>query len=295
MIRPLVSVLFTTYNHARWVEQALDSVLAQSIAGQLEIVWQDDASTDDTRARVEARLQTAPVPVKRLLRRNNRMGRGIPCHMDLVEACDGDFIAVLEGDDQWTHADKLRLQTQALRQHAGIDLCFARARTIVDGGTAPPEPSCIGDLGDSPGVAPLSAVIRGDGGYMHTGSLLLRRAALADAPAWFFEFQPIGDYMMQVLGATRGGALYLPQVLSAYRMQVEGSWSDRMARSAEARANFEVGFIRLLRRMQLHYGAAHKDDFDAILFSHLAALARISVFHDRPLHLLQAATALAAA
>lgn len=295
MTRPLVSVLFTTYNHARWVEQALDSVLAQSIAGQIELVWQDDASTDDTQARVEARLQGSQVPVKRLLRRNNRMGRGIPCHMDLVEACDGDFVAVLEGDDRWDHADKLRLQVQALQQHAGIDLCFARARTIVDGDGPVPGPPFISDLGDSPGVAPLAAVIRGDGGYMHTGSLLVRRQALADAPGWFFEFQPIGDYMMQVLGATRGGALYLPQVLSAYRMQAQGSWSERMARSPDARANFEVGFIRLLRRMQQHYGPAHKDDFDAILFNHLAALARISVFHDRPMHLVQAATALAAA
>lgn len=295
MANPLVSVLLITYNHAPWVEQALASVLAQSIADKIQIVWQDDASTDDTANRVEALLQSSQIPVKRLLRQNNRMGRGVPCHMDLIEACDGEFVAVLEGDDYWTHADKLRVQVHALQQQAGIDLCFARARVVVDGVPAPATDQFLSALGDSPGIAPLSAVIRGDGGYMHTSSLLVRRAALAAAPSWFFEFQPISDYMIQVLGATRGGALYLPQVLSAYRTQVEGSWSQRVTRSPDARANFEVSFIRLLRRMQQHYGAAHKDDFDAILFNHLAMLARISVFQDRPLHLVQAATALLAA
>lgn len=296
MARPRVSVLFTTYNHERWVAQALASVLQQSLAGEVEIVWQDDASTDGTVAVVEALLAGCTIPVTRLLRQNNRMGRGVPCHMDLIEAARGNYLAVLEGDDLWCDPDKLRLQVQALDSQPGIDLCFARARVVADGAAIDaPAQGFLSDLGDAPGVAALSAVIRGDGGYMHTSSLLVRRQALTGAPRWFFEFQPIGDYMIQVLGATRGGALYLPQVLSHYRTQVGGSWSERVAQSPDARAAFEVGFIRLLRRMQQHYGPAHKDDFDAILFNHLAALTRISVFHDRPVPLVQAATALLAA
>lgn len=295
MARPLVSVVFITYNHAPWVAQALASVLGQTLADRIELVWQDDASTDDTVAQVEALLQGSAVPVKRLVRRANRMSRGVPCHLDLIEACDGEFVAMLEGDDHWTDADKLRVQCDALRQHPGIDLCCSRATVVTDGPAPPDAPAHVGDLGEQAGVAPLSAVIRGDGGFMHTSSLLVRREVLAAAPAWYFEAQPVGDYMIQVLGATRGGALYLPRTMSAYRMMATGSWSQQVARSTEARAAFEVGFIRLLRRMQQHYGPAHKADFDAILVNHLCALVRLSVPNDRPVALVQAASALLAA
>lgn len=296
MARPLISVLFTTYNHEPFVAQALASVLEQTAIGQAELVWHDDASTDGTVARVEQLLQGTTLPCRRILRRNNRLGRGVPWHMDVIEACEGETIAYLEGDDAWCSPDKLQLQTEALQRNPGIDLCFARARVLPAGEqAAATPPQFLSDLGNEPGLASLGTVIRGDGGFMHTSSLLVRTRALADAPRWFFEHQPVGDYLFQVLGATRGGALYLPQVLSLYRSDVGGSWSERMQRSPDARAAFEVAFIRLLRRMQQHYGEAHKADFDVILFNHLAALARISVFQDRPVALVQAATALLAA
>src|SRR5262249_10766879 len=50
MIAPFVTVLITTYNYGRFIEQAIESVLSQEYPGdRVQIVVVDDGSTDDTR------------------------------------------------------------------------------------------------------------------------------------------------------------------------------------------------------------------------------------------------------
>ena len=49
MSEPLLSVLFITYNHERYLRQSLDSVLMQETDFDFEIVVGEDCSTDSTR------------------------------------------------------------------------------------------------------------------------------------------------------------------------------------------------------------------------------------------------------
>ena len=54
--KPMISVVVTTYNHARYLPDAIDSVLAQDVAAD-EIIVVDDGSSDDP-ASVVARYQS---------------------------------------------------------------------------------------------------------------------------------------------------------------------------------------------------------------------------------------------
>jgi len=88
---PLVSIIMPTFNGARFIRQAVESVLNQSYA-QHELIVVDDGSTDDTRQVLE--------PVMRRLRyvELDHAGSSAARNAGLGHAT-GDFIAFLDSDD----------------------------------------------------------------------------------------------------------------------------------------------------------------------------------------------------
>src|SRR5438034_5677061 len=95
MPRPFVSVLIDTYNHERFIEQAIVTALEQDFpASEREILVVDDGSTDNTPALVEKFR-----PHVRYLRKANG-GQASAFNVGIPEA-RGEIIAFLDGDDWW--------------------------------------------------------------------------------------------------------------------------------------------------------------------------------------------------
>src|SRR5579871_6434531 len=93
--KPLISVLIDTYNYGRYVEEAIESVLAQDFpADEREILVVDDGSTDDTPARV--RKFGGAVTY---LRKSNG-GQASAFNFGLSHA-GGKYVALLDADDYW--------------------------------------------------------------------------------------------------------------------------------------------------------------------------------------------------
>lgn len=95
MSRPFVSVLIDTYNHEKFIEQAIGSVLEQHFApSDYEILVVDDGSTDGS---PEIIKKFAP-RVTHLPKKNGGQGSafnyGIP-------QCRGEIVAFLDADDWW--------------------------------------------------------------------------------------------------------------------------------------------------------------------------------------------------
>lgn len=95
MAAPLISVLINTFNNGSFIEEAIDSALAQDFpAAEREIIVVDDGSTDDTPERVkkyDGRI------------RYFRTKNGDQCSAVTfgVAQAKGDVIALLDGDDVW--------------------------------------------------------------------------------------------------------------------------------------------------------------------------------------------------
>src|SRR5438034_1371789 len=66
-----LSVLLLTYNHERFIGQALSGALAQETDFDYEVVVGEDASTDRTAAVVRALALAHPTKVKAILRERN--------------------------------------------------------------------------------------------------------------------------------------------------------------------------------------------------------------------------------
>lgn len=95
MAKPFITALIDTYNHERFVEQAIRSVLDQDFpADQLEILVVDDGSTDGT-----PEIARKFAPRVRLIRKANG-GQGSAFNAGIPEA-RGEIVAFLDGDDWW--------------------------------------------------------------------------------------------------------------------------------------------------------------------------------------------------
>jgi len=121
---PRVSVVVNTYNHERFIAQALLSVLDQNFpADQMEIIVVDDGSTDSTPQIIETFL-----PRIHYIRKENG-GQVSAFHAGVAEAT-GEILAFLDGDDWWA-TEKLTKVIGAFDAHPGI-ACVGHAYYEVD-------------------------------------------------------------------------------------------------------------------------------------------------------------------
>ena len=129
MDKILVSVCVTTYNHDRYIEDCLISVLLQQSLGEVEILVGDDCSTDNTAFIIEKIMRKFPSNL-RYFKREKNIGA---CQnlKDLVASAKGDFIAHLDGDDFWLPG-KLNAQINFLRENNGCSACYSNAWVVSD-------------------------------------------------------------------------------------------------------------------------------------------------------------------
>ncbi len=112
---PLVSVLIDTYNHERFIERAINSVLDQDMPMDgVEILVVDDGSTDGT-TDIVRRFE----PRVRLLRKPNG-GQASAFNFGFAQV-RGQIVATLDGDDFWAK-EKLRRVLETLDANPGVGM-----------------------------------------------------------------------------------------------------------------------------------------------------------------------------
>ncbi|MGZ4852980.1 MAG: glycosyltransferase family 2 protein [Halobacteriota archaeon] len=127
---PTVSVFMKSYNHARFIGEAIDSVIHQDF-DDLELIIIDDASTDSSRQIID-RFRSRDDRIRTILHEHNR---GISKTVnDGIEAARGTFLAQIDSDDVWRE-DKLRKQLAVVRRHEEVLVWTEGA--IIDGSGQP--------------------------------------------------------------------------------------------------------------------------------------------------------------
>lgn len=109
---PMVSIAVITYNHSKYIRNALNSILMQQVNFEYEIVVGDDCSPDDTQDILREYQTLYPDKFKMILRPKN-IGP-TKNYYDVIMQCTGKYIAYLEGDDYWTDENKLQKQVDFL-------------------------------------------------------------------------------------------------------------------------------------------------------------------------------------
>lgn len=125
------SVVMPAYNAARYIEEAVRSVTAQSVA-DWELLIIDDCSSDGT-AEIAGRL-AGEDPRIRVLRNEKNAGAAKSRNRGVAEA-RGEWVAFLDSDDLW-RSDKLEKQLELIDRHPDAALTYTASAFIDENGEA---------------------------------------------------------------------------------------------------------------------------------------------------------------
>ncbi|MBQ6350767.1 MAG: glycosyltransferase family 2 protein [Methanobrevibacter sp.] len=120
----MISVIMPTYNRARTLKRAIDSVLAQTYS-DIELIVVDDCSTDNTKDIIDKYSDER----LRYVRLKKNSGACVARNVG-IEKAKGEYIAFQDSDDYW-EKEKIEQQIRSLRETAS-DLNFCRIE-VFDG------------------------------------------------------------------------------------------------------------------------------------------------------------------
>ncbi|HVO28325.1 MAG TPA: glycosyltransferase family A protein [Candidatus Margulisiibacteriota bacterium] len=212
-----VSVVIPCYNHARYLGDAIQSVLHQTYR-DFEIIVVDDGSTDDT-PEVVARFGGAV----RSLRQENR-GLG-PARNAGIIAANGDFVAFLDADDLWLPA-YLAHMVQAFSNDATIGAIYCGWHYIDAGGKELARTNIR--------VFPRGQVYRAMTfmNFVIPSGVVVRRVCFDQLG--LFDDAPCEDWDMWIRVLTRYAMVGVPQALVQYRIH-ENNMSANIAHMERAK------------------------------------------------------------
>jgi glycosyltransferase involved in cell wall biosynthesis len=224
-MKPLITALVDTYNHEKYIEQALVSVLEQGLSpAELEIVVVDDGSTDNT-----ASIIQKFVPRVKHIRKKNG-GQASAFNAGFAEA-RGEIVALLDGDDWWADG-KLVAVADALEKNPEVAavghgyyefreeerkerVCVPPAKRIIN--TATPEAT----------RAALTAWP-----FLLIGALTVRRRVLEWITPIPEEMVFMADSAIQVAAMVMG-AVILEEPLFYYRYHAQNLYAIDDAKNTE--------------------------------------------------------------
>jgi glycosyltransferase involved in cell wall biosynthesis len=125
---PLVSIIMPNYNYAKYLQQSINAILAQTYP-HFEIIIIDDASTDNSiniiKQYVNQHKSIQLVP--------NKINKGVVACRNLgIELAKGSYLCFIDPDDFW-EKNKLALQIEAL-ENQNANLCFTDLQIIDENG-----------------------------------------------------------------------------------------------------------------------------------------------------------------
>jgi Glycosyltransferases, probably involved in cell wall biogenesis len=211
----MVSVLLLSWNHEKYIEQAIRSIMRQAYR-ELEIVYLDNNSTDNTFAIANQVLAESGVPYV-ACRRENNFGISSNYKFLFQRSC-GEYICLLSGDD-WLHKDNILEKVKVLNSFPGVGMVQSGGyKYHQDIGVY--EPLKVISYPDEKALDELLA-----NNYISSTGILLRRSAVEEVGGWNESLiAEDGELWIRILTKYKIGSV--DRYLYYYRQHAAGISSD---------------------------------------------------------------------
>ena len=210
---PRISVLLTSYNHEKFIAQAIDSVLAQTFA-DFELIIVDDCSSDSS----WDVIMSYNDPRITAIRNEKRKGMHI---FNNLHRFTGQYVAIHHSDDSW-ESTKLQKQIDNMDSHPETVACFTHVQFIDEQGEnyVPHVDSFYHDKFDQPNRSRFGWLrfFFDHGNALCHPSILIRKEAFEKYGLFNFGLKQIPDFLMWIRVCLHGEIYVLQERLTKFRL-----------------------------------------------------------------------------
>jgi len=129
----MASVVLLAYNHEKFIEECLNSIVSQRTTFAYEIILGEDCSSDGTKKICLAYQLKYPDKIKLILHETNQGLIGN--YKSVLQLCRGKYIAVCACDDYWCDENKLQKHIDYMEKHSNVVVTYHDVKTIDEDGT----------------------------------------------------------------------------------------------------------------------------------------------------------------
>jgi glycosyltransferase involved in cell wall biosynthesis len=216
-----VTVLLITYNHEKYIEKAIESILMQTDCPEFEIILCDDLSSDNTVAMANVML----ADFKSVHIYSNQKNLGITKNYQQAFAkCNGEYIFVLEGDDYFTNPLKIKKLTLFLDENPASVMCAhtffslkSNADTLIPPYNAVPEKYTFFNTKD---------LILDPGIISNFSTCCYRKSILYSISEKTYDTISY-EWMINMSVGQFGVMARINEPMSVYRVSSSGTWSNK--------------------------------------------------------------------
>lgn len=244
---PLVSVVILTYNHVHFISGAVESVLAQKVNFDYEIILSNDKSTDGTDPVCQKYAEANPCI--RYYNHEQNMGL-IANHCWSIQQAKGKYIAYCDGDDYWI--DEYKLQRQVDYMEAHPECAMSYHNVIVDDGVNKwPFISLTKDAG----IITIEEIVAR--WAIPTSAVVYRRDFIDGEEENVIRY-PNEDYAVEIFMRSKGECYYYPSLGAVYRRHAASVSAGMNANAIKMHENI----IKLLRDAELWFPGEKRQCFE---------------------------------
>jgi glycosyltransferase involved in cell wall biosynthesis len=267
----MLSVRLMTYMHANFIRDAMDGIMMQKTDFKIEVVVGDDFSTDGTLDIIRTYSDTENIQIKILERKKGgvywqkrqELGR-LYNFTNILENCTGKYIALLDGDDDWTDPLKLQKQVDFLEENEDFVGVFHNT-------------ACIDERQLNPKLEPWRTYDRD----IFTARDTIRQLSLFHTSSYCFQnldfnFSLIvnpkissGDMMLLGLISKYGKLKLLDKIMSVYRK------NDGGVTSSESLIKYHTNRINLAKTLNHYFENKFQQRADQVIEFHKEQLSKL--------------------
>jgi len=231
---PKVSVIVPNYNHARFLERRLESILTQTYQ-DFELIILDDCSTDNSKEIIE-KYREHP-KVSQIIYNDKNSGSPFKQWAKGFDLAQGEYIWIAESDD-WAEIHFLKKTVHSMEGNAKLSFAFCDSFYSSSNGVQ--RRSLYKKDCSKKGVIFIKEKMLVGNSVYNASAVLFKKECLSEMKKDYQDFKGSGDYLFWVYLCERGDVMYFSEALNYFQQHESNTTKKSLSSGILFRENFKV-------------------------------------------------------